>query len=126
MYGMNGWNKPDGDLISRAAAIAIADSSDYVGLSVDDVKKVTDEVVKGLKQLPSAQPEQQWIPCSERLPKEYGNYLITKHNGDVDVGTIDPKKKGVWSACDADGFYWIREVVAWMPLPEPYKEEKNE
>lgn len=66
-----------------------------------------------------------WIPCSERLPKEYGNYLITTHNGDVDVGTIDPKKKGVWSACDADGFYWIREVVAWMPLPEPPKEDDN-
>ena len=44
------------DLIYRQAAIAVADSSDYVGLSIDDVKKVTDEVVKGLKQLPSAQP----------------------------------------------------------------------
>jgi hypothetical protein len=42
------------DVIYRQAAIAVADSSDYVGLSVDDVKKVTDEVVKGLKQLPSA------------------------------------------------------------------------
>ena len=47
----------EGDPISRQAAIAVADFSDYVGLSVDDVKKVTDEVVKGLKQLPSAQPE---------------------------------------------------------------------
>lgn len=27
------------DCISRQAAIAVADSSDYVGLSVDDVKK---------------------------------------------------------------------------------------
>lgn len=47
----------DGDTISRQAAIAVADSSDYVGLSVEDVKKVTDEVVKGLKQLPSTQTE---------------------------------------------------------------------
>lgn len=46
------------DTISRQAAIAVADSSDYVGLSVEDVKKVTDEVVKGLKRLPSEQPEQ--------------------------------------------------------------------
>ena len=45
------------DLINRQAAIAVADASDYVGLSVEDVKKVTDEVVKGLKRLPSAQPE---------------------------------------------------------------------
>ena len=39
------------DLISRQSAITVADSSDYVGLSVDNVKKVTDEVVKGLKGL---------------------------------------------------------------------------
>lgn len=45
------------DSISRQAAIAVADSTDYVGLSVEDIKKVTDEVVKGLKQLPSVQPE---------------------------------------------------------------------
>lgn len=49
------------DLISRKRAIAVADFSDCVGLSVDDVKKVTDEVVKGLKRLPSAQPERYWI-----------------------------------------------------------------
>lgn len=45
------------DLIDRQAAIAVADSSDYVWLSVEDVKKVTDEVVKGLKRLPSAHPK---------------------------------------------------------------------
>lgn len=45
------------DSISRQAAIAVADLSDYVGLSVEDVKKVTDEVVKGLKRLPSVQSE---------------------------------------------------------------------
>ena len=44
------------DLISRQAAIAVADSSDYVELSVDNVKKVTDEVIKGLKRLPPAEP----------------------------------------------------------------------
>ena len=44
------------DCISRQAAIDAADRSDYTGLAVEDVKKVTDEVVKELKQLPSAQP----------------------------------------------------------------------
>ena len=60
--------EPMNDLISRQAAIAVADSSDYVGLSVDDVKKVTDEVVKGLKQLPSAQPD---LEEDEDIPMEY-------------------------------------------------------
>ena len=45
------------DCIDRQAAIDAADRADYTGLTVEDVKKVTDEVVKELKQLPSAQPE---------------------------------------------------------------------
>ena len=44
------------DLISRQAAIDAADRADYTGLAVEDVKKVTDEVVKELKKLPSVQP----------------------------------------------------------------------
>ena len=61
-----------------------------------------------------------WIPCSERLPVEYDNYLVTTGEGDVDIGTYD-EKRGIWSSCDADGFYWLRDVVAWAELPEPYK-----
>ena len=45
------------DPIERQDAIDAADRADYTGLAVEDVKKVTDEVVKELKQLPSAQPE---------------------------------------------------------------------
>lgn len=41
------------DLISRQSAIDVADYTDYTGLAIEDVKKVTDEVVKGLKRLPS-------------------------------------------------------------------------
>ena len=54
------------DTISREAAINAADSADYTGLSVEDVKKVTDEVVKALKMLPSAQPE----PCEDAVSRK--------------------------------------------------------
>ena len=54
------------DCISRQAAIAVADYTDYPGLAIEDVKKVTDEVVKGLKQLPSAQSE----PCEDTVSRE--------------------------------------------------------
>lgn len=50
-------NVPITDTISRQAAIGAADSTDYIGLAIEDVKKVTDEVIKALKRLPSAQPE---------------------------------------------------------------------
>ena len=70
------------DLISRRAAIAVADYSDYVGLSVEDVKKVTDEVVKGLKRLPPEQPE--IIRCKDckwwdKYSDTHGYCLAAKH-----------------------------------------------
>ena len=75
---------------------------------------------------PTIEPEQKWIPCSERLPEKYGNYLITTGEGEVDLGSYDPDRPGSWSACDAKGFHWVRDVVAWMPLPEPYAERREE
>lgn len=57
------------DLIDRRAAIDAADRTDYLGLAVEDVKKVTDEVVKELKKSPSIQPKRgHWVggddePC---------------------------------------------------------------
>ena len=67
--------------------------------------------------------EQKWIPCSERLPEKCGNYLVTTHDGNVDVGIKDLINENMWIACDSDGFYWLGNVVAWMPMPEPYREE---
>ena len=52
-----------GDLISRQAAIDAANRADYRGLPVEDVKKVTDEVVKELKQLSPAQPDNHEVAC---------------------------------------------------------------
>ena len=136
------------DTISREAAIAVADASDCVGVSIADVKKVTDEVVKGLKQLPPAQPR--WIPCSERLPKDAytRDFLVTVKfdnskpivmmctwgrfcNGYNDDGHQDafsaPKK------CVINGAtYWIMQpvpmdkVVAWMPIHKGYQEGGQE
>lgn len=88
-----------------------------------DRKIILGKVVEEVKRMPTIEPEPKWIPCSERLPEEYGNYLITTHDGNVDIGTIDPKNKNVWSACDSDGFYWLGEVLAWMPLPTAFREE---
>lgn len=61
----------------------------------------------------------EWIPCSERLPEADGNYLISGVWG---------SGKEVVSDCDFsvnDGYFrtvWNFDVLAWQPLPEPYKE----
>ena len=75
-YGLGEKPRTDGDCISRQAAIAVADSSDYVGLSVEDVKKVTDLVVKGLKRLPSAQPDRSlWFRIGEICVDESKGFI---------------------------------------------------
>ena len=107
------------DLISRLSEMR----SDYN--CFDETEEPYYRALSEAIRLASAQPEPQWISVTERLPKEYGNYLISIHGEDEpDIGTINPNDKRGWSLCDANGFYWASDkkliVTAWMPLPEPY------
>lgn len=90
------------------------------------------------------QPEPQWIPCSERLPEERDWYLgIFK---EPDTGWINPlpficdyllgKKtkattkegwilKGFTDREEHIDYYFDLECVAWMPLPQPYAERRE-
>ena len=64
-----------------------------------------------------------WIPCSERLPEVDGMYTTTL-SGEL-VGTDKPF---VGQSYFEDG-YWEEDgdcVIAWMPLPEPYREVTDE
>ena len=67
-----------------------------------------------------AQPEQQWIPCSERLPKHGGRYLISALDGIYRRTTVAPylPRCKAWMMKGRMA-YW--KVIAWMPLLEPYK-----
>ena len=87
---------------------------------------------------------QQWIPCSERLPKthETGNSFsgIYMQSSPVLVYGVPEYEEEygfhVVTYCDDKNgcTYWsteldavtINEVYAWMPLPEPWKGEQNE
>lgn len=61
-----------------------------------------------------------WIPVEERLPENGHSVLICGIHGWIDVGWYI---RGTWrtgfSAAEI-----VKEVVAWMPLPEPYKPER--
>ena len=60
----------------------------------------------------------QWIPVTERLPED-GYYLATL-DGEL-VGQEEP----FTGMCGIENGKWDDEdcVIAWMPLPEPYREE---
>lgn len=79
------------------------------------------------------QPKTDWIPCEERLPSESGKYLVTEivrtalrkyytvgssyFNGE----TWHSDFKGKFGGKDIG-----RTVIAWQPLPQPYKKEGAE
>lgn len=82
---------------------------------------------KMLKELPSAQPEQGWIPCSERLPEEEVDVLVSGWDIDYDTSLINTgyMKRGKWETEESYEYGHEIRVDAWQPLPEPYMEENN-
>ena len=91
------------NLISRQQAIdALYNIDEYNSRSVTAIKN-----------LPSIQSEQRWIPVTERLPEKSGYYLAT-----VDTGL---KVVDVIFFNNGSGFLMANTVTAWKPYPEPYK-----
>ena len=80
-----------------------------------------------------------WIPCSERLPEESSRYLVTRGlkacnslwNRVYIVNYSDLMglcKEKIWWNGNAGkpDFERYDDVIAWMPLPKPYKAESEE
>lgn len=72
----------------------------------------------------------QWIPCSERLPEESDDYLcsygmLTGHFVGIDIYEAEKKEFGFYSDDEQGNEVWhpVKNVVAWMPLPEPWRAE---
>ena len=83
-----------------------------------------------INHMPTIDPEPHWIPCSERLPEDdtlkLVNYIDHRPDaGDIWIGWHE--MENVWYI---DGEEHSRErgneVIAWMPLPEPYQEGADE
>ena len=66
-----------------------------------------------------------WIPVSERMPKCGEAVLFCDYENYIVVGRAFVDYFGNIAYMDFSGEYtWeLYDVKAWMPLPEPYKEE---
>ena len=128
------------DLISRQAAIEALDFKTVHMTGVfNDEKNITnpfaqynkglEDGIKAIRDLPSAEPEQKWIPVTEALPKNAEFVLLTIRRLDksynqtpfISVGYISWNQSAWWCAHDGDCDSHNVEVLAWMPLPESYK-----
>lgn len=92
------------------------------------------------KQMNSSEKSNEWIPVSERLPeplegeyKDYSNWVLVTANLTVDLD----RNNNELDVCPAyycfseDRWYYINNrrfaadvIIAWKPLPEPYKESE--
>lgn len=96
------------------------------------------DIKEKLKQLPPVQPKPKtghWIPVSERLPSDCNEdwvlVQIQEDNGYLWIPRVAEyrKNKDDWFAHDVG---WLKrhdgafKVIAWMPLPEPYKPQESE
>lgn len=111
------------DTIYRQAAIdAIKEWGLIDGLSEGQAVEILEDEGK----VPSAQPESQWIPCSERLPA-YGEDVLISIGGYCNVGHIVPVNEEEQYNWYFSGWYHFpNDVDAWMPLPEQYKESEDD
>lgn len=87
-----------------------------------------------------------WIPCSERLPEEHdsvfarfkgtdkwNDFMFGKISDIVNVTVIDKIGNSITTyartvdgmfKCDLLDINKTYRIIAWQPLPEPYKESK--
>ena len=88
--------------------------------------------VKSIREMPSANvPDTnvgEWIPCSERLPKRKtkeqmrGWYLTTNDYGSVMVTKYEFESESFGYV----GWNSDTRIVAWRPLPEPWRGADDE
>ena len=84
-------------------------------------KPYLEKVIETISECVEPSDIPQWIPCSERLP-EIGQYVICQcRAGIIDVLALD--NDGIWFH-DTEQEYYHDYVIAYMPLPEPYKWEE--
>lgn len=97
-----------------------------------------DLIINFIEDLPSVT---QWISVNEKLPED-GTYLVTvkrsldRKSVDIlsfakDLNEVDdfdfPKHKCGWYDYDSEfGYFEDTDVIAWMPLPEPYNKAESE
>lgn len=109
----------------------------------DLFKPYFDKVIETISECVEPSEIPHWIPCSERLPEEETDVLVTRKflgckdgshgwNSHIPPTTyveVAQYFNGEWTAL-SDEYKIARNrhtnPIAWMPLPEPYKEGEQD
>ena len=117
--------------IYKQAAIDAIEKFSCCGYIEED----TDKLLKVINDLPPVQSEQRWVPVTERLPKE-DHWLGgsgRQFSDEVLVSVTNYDDEDIWTYISQtiDGEWALElpnhcKIIAWMPLPAPYREGDTE
>lgn len=98
-----------------------SDCYKYAGLYVKVIQDMIEQLLADLEQDEKANG---WIPVSERVPEKHKDVIATvKYNGFLGMYGTWLKTAFIDDYGEWNGECIGGEVIAWMPLPKPYKED---
>ena len=124
--------EPCEDTISRQAVL---DMLEDINAETEGVGFYYEHYVEYIKKLPPVKPQEpRWIPVTERLPESCGMYIVTRKIYDCpDTAPIIMSDESwfdgqnTWHNDNRINHKrgYLSDVIAWMPLPEPYKAKRS-
>lgn len=115
---------------------ALCKLKDYenTDLSPEEVERVNDfsksQTSRLMKELQEEREKYRWIPVTEQLPEPETYVLVSFSNFSLPIigRYAENEEGGAWFAGDEDEPLVSQDmfVNAWMPLPEPYREETED
>ena len=88
----------------------------YTDAEIQKIQDMEQAEIEKAFELGREDAKPKWIPVTEQLPEHGGWYIVTENiseDGDKRVGLT-------WYSFH--GWEWGTKPIAWMPLPEPWKE----
>lgn len=97
--------------------------SDCISYTSSKCREVLERKLQALLSVTPQEPR--WIPATERLPEYCKEVLTCSNGGFIEIQSLEESYGGYWENQKGD---WadFDEVIAWMPLPEPYKAESED
>ena len=102
-------------------------ASDPIAISCGECADEHRQLAEWLKELKQLREQTRWILVSERLPEENRTVIASTEYGLYPEARYTKEDGWEW-AYESGADYWeeLAEVIAWIPLPPPYKVESEE